>query len=82
MQGSFAGVTEWGVAYIVRQADGLHQIRIDKKIIVQKRGCLFQERADGAPDLSDFERMGSSRTVKVELAGKKNLCLGLQPTEG
>jgi hypothetical protein len=41
MQGAFAGVTEWGMANIVCQADSLHQIRIDEKIIVQKRDVFI-----------------------------------------
>ena len=82
MQGPFAGMTEWGMADIMCQADSLHQIRIDEKIVVQKRGRLFQERTDRAPDLSDFERMSQPRPVKVELARKKNLSLGLQSTKG
>ena len=52
---AFSGMTEWRVAKIVREADGLDQIRIDEKIIRERTvGPGFQPVADGFANLCNF----------------------------
>src|SRR6266567_674801 len=67
------------MAEIVCKADSLNKIRIDKKRFVEEGGGLFQKRADGSTDLSDFKRVGQPSPIKVELTRKKHLSLCLEP---
>jgi hypothetical protein len=65
-----ASVPEWGVAEIVRQADGFGQRFIDAE-----RAC------DGAADLRHLERMRDSRAVQVAFVIHEHLSLVDQPAK-
>ena len=65
VNGAFAGMAEWRMPEIVREARGFHEIGIDEEVIAEQPAGAFQPRADTAADLGDFDAVRQARAVKV-----------------
>jgi len=71
IQGILAGVAERGVAEIVGQRDGFHQVFVQ-----------LQVAGDGAGDLRDFDAVRQARAEQVAFVVDEYLSLVFQPAKG
>jgi len=69
-------VAEWRVTDVMRQADGLDQIRVDLEAF--DRSYFI---ANTAADLSDLQRVCEAGSIEVPPTGSKNLRFSLEAAE-
>lgn len=79
---ALASMTEGGVPQVMGETGRLDEIGIDMEAIMKVITRGLQPITNAAPDLSDFQRMGQTRSIEVIFSAPEDLCLALEGAEG
>jgi hypothetical protein len=81
MESSLAGMTEWGMSDVVREAGSFHQVRIDPESFFEQGRGLIEPMTNASPDLGDLDGVSQPGSVEIIFPGKEDLRLVLKTTE-
>jgi hypothetical protein len=81
LERALARVAEGRVPEVMREADRLHQVRVDEEVVAKRALERPEELADRAADLRHLHRVREPRAVEVVLPGEEDLGLRLELAE-